>query len=855
MKRVAAILLLLFPLITGWAQSNLIQAEYFFDSDPGMGSAIPIAGFASSATIDVNDIIDVSGLPIGMHTLGIRVMDDNNVWSMTEYIPVFITLASANIISNLTAAEYFFDIDPGMGAGTPITLVSTQNIDLNELFPTSALSLGMHTLNIRIRNEFNEWSMVETIPIFVTKASTLVIEDIDQIEYFFDTDPGIGLATPLVIASSQNIDINDIIPTGTLSIGMHTLNIRIRTSLGEWSLAESVPVFVNQDNLITQLEHFIDSDPGVGAATNISITPPANILDKDIIVPTGPLSFGSHTINVRIGGTTTWGQTESITFDICTGANADFTTANTCIGDPTNFTDASTAVLGGDLYAWDFDNDGSPDDLTTGDVSFTFPIAGTYTPSLAIDRIGCVGYKFSTIEVVDLPTANAGTDITICDTDLVSLSGLIGGSATLATWSSNGSGSFDDLNNPVATYTPSIADISLGTITLSLSASELTATCSNAISQIAVSIIPSPIVVAGIDQSICTTNTSVTANTPSVNETGTWSILSGLATINTPTNENTTITSISTPTVELLWTITNSIVGCTSIDTIMISTNQPITTSSLNSTVDIGQSVNINVQSAASINAGDVLTTTLTSTPTHGDAVVLADGTIDFTPYSDANSTDSFTFRLTNQCSNFDENTASISIVNQAPVINNASFTASTNTLEFAFDLTTLLSDPNNNLDFNSLRIVSQPISGAVAIIDSSGVLIIDYRGISYSGIDELEIEICDLVGVCTVQLITIPNVEVGGENPPIKVFNAVSPNGDGFHDFLEIENIEFYPNNTVIILNRWGDQVFKFQGYNNQDIVFESTTLPAGTYYYHVLSGVDEVNTKTGFFILKLDK
>ena len=182
------------------------------------------------------------------------------------------------------------------------------------------------------------------------------------------------------------------------------------------------------------------------------------------------------------------------------------------------------------------------------------------------------------------------------------------------------------------------------------------------------------------------------------------------------------------------------------------------------------------------------------------------------------------------------------------------SFTPPTGTTTIEFDLTTLISNPNNNLDFSSLRIVTQPLSGALASIDANGVLTIDYTGITFSGNDELQIEICDLVGVCTIQTIVIPNVIVGGKNPPLKVFNAVSPNGDGYHDFLEIENLEFYPDNTVIILNRWGNEVSRYQGYNNQDVVFNLTTLPAGTYHHHVLSGIDAVDPLTGFFLLKYD-
>ncbi|UUC43865.1 DUF7507 domain-containing protein [Flavobacterium cerinum] len=77
-----------------------------------------------------------------------------------------------------------------------------------------------------------------------------------------------------------------------------------------------------------------------------------------------------------------------------------------------------------------------------------------------------------------------------------------------------------------------------------------------------------------------------------------------------------------------------------------------------------------------------------------------------------------------------------------------------------------------------------------------------------------------------------------------INVFNAVSPNGDGSNDILYIAGIECYPNNEVLIFNRWGVQVFETKGYNNNDKVFKgysdgratissSEPLPDGTYFY----------------------
>ena len=77
-----------------------------------------------------------------------------------------------------------------------------------------------------------------------------------------------------------------------------------------------------------------------------------------------------------------------------------------------------------------------------------------------------------------------------------------------------------------------------------------------------------------------------------------------------------------------------------------------------------------------------------------------------------------------------------------------------------------------------------------------------------------------------------------------IEVFNVITPNGDGIHDVLRIENIENYPNNTVKIYNRWGVLVFQTRAYNSSGNVFDGTSegrvtvdqdsrLPVGTYFY----------------------
>ena len=77
-------------------------------------------------------------------------------------------------------------------------------------------------------------------------------------------------------------------------------------------------------------------------------------------------------------------------------------------------------------------------------------------------------------------------------------------------------------------------------------------------------------------------------------------------------------------------------------------------------------------------------------------------------------------------------------------------------------------------------------------------------------------------------------------------VYSEFSPNGDGVNDNFVIGCIDNYPNNNLEIYNRWGNIVYKMNGYNNdwngasngRAIVNDSEDLPEGTYYYKLELG-----------------
>ena len=205
---------------------------------------------------------------------------------------------------NITAFEYFFDTDPGIGLGTAVTPAPSPIItDFNLPISTAALPSGFHTLYIRGRNTGGEWTHTHFRNFYVVPPPPTV--DITQLEYFVDTDPGFGAATqvtgitPSPVLTNIPIDIT----AAAFTPGFHTLYVRGKNGAGEWTHTHFrnfyvVSILPSAD--ISQIEYFVDTDPGVGAATQVTgLTPSATITNLAIDITASAYSVGFHTLYVR----------------------------------------------------------------------------------------------------------------------------------------------------------------------------------------------------------------------------------------------------------------------------------------------------------------------------------------------------------------------------------------------------------------------------------------------------------------------------------------------------------------------------------------------------------------------------
>jgi gliding motility-associated-like protein len=103
--------------------------------------------------------------------------------------------------------------------------------------------------------------------------------------------------------------------------------------------------------------------------------------------------------------------------------------------------------------------------------------------------------------------------------------------------------------------------------------------------------------------------------------------------------------------------------------------------------------------------------------------------------------------------------------------------------------------------------------------------------------------------GCSSTQSITI---QVTEEAVAAKPTNIMSPNGDGVNDKWVIENLDLYPNNEVIVVDRSGRTIYSKKGYDNSwDATLRGLPLSEGTYYYIINYGDGKTPAKKGFITI----
>lgn len=310
--------------------------EYFFDVDPGFGNGTPLPVSPGTDIANLPADLPAASLSKGIHRLVIRSRDNLGAWSLSSikdfYVDAPTPYPESAALTDILAAEYFLDEDPGFGNGTSIPVGPAADIiHLQEAVLTGSLPEGIHRVYVRTQNANGIWSLtsvkewvVITEPAYPNSPEPA--GNILAIEYFVDEDPGFGNGTALPVTPEEQMeDLVVAIPASGYTTGIHTLYIRTKNADGVWSLTTVRDFIIEEDFAYPSLppspsdvvlaEYFIDEDPGFGSANAISI---ASVVDMEGIlqgIDISSYASGIHRLYLRtMNAEAGWSLTHHLDF-------------------------------------------------------------------------------------------------------------------------------------------------------------------------------------------------------------------------------------------------------------------------------------------------------------------------------------------------------------------------------------------------------------------------------------------------------------------------------------------------------------------------------------------------------------
>ena len=273
--------------------ATITGAEYFVDTDPGEGNGTAFQPQDGAFDSEVESILpkdlNVTGLSVGPHLVGVRYKDNNNTWGDVLFQTIHVYDAnpsgsgsggvdgggsggSSVGFATITGAEYFVDTDPGEGSGTAFepqdgAFDSEVEAILPKDLNVTGLSVGPHLVGVRYKDNNNTWGDVlyQTIHVYDANpdatgtgsggtGGTGGFSIIAGAEYFIGEDPGEGNATALqprdgAFDSEVESTLAVNLSLDGYVIGVYLVGVRYKDNNGTWGdvLFKTVEVDVDTD--------------------------------------------------------------------------------------------------------------------------------------------------------------------------------------------------------------------------------------------------------------------------------------------------------------------------------------------------------------------------------------------------------------------------------------------------------------------------------------------------------------------------------------------------------------------------------------------------------------------------------
>jgi hypothetical protein len=458
--------------------------------------------------------------------------------SCQDSIDISLTIynsGGSDLIWNITSTPANVNVIPFPSADTTASADSTL---ITVRLKDTGLSGGTYNYTIKI-NSNDPLTPVVNIPVILTVDTVLPSAPVAS-----DTAICFGQTTPDLIAVGDSIrwysdgalttmvHSGDTFATGETSVGIYTYYVtQTLFSTGCQSIADTVVLQIS-------------TAPGQPTATDTTVCSDATIpslsstgtirkwyADGTLTTllftgnpfstgQTAPGSYNYYVTDSTAGCPASPADTSSLVINQAATVDAGISVDFICEGSP--YTLSGSMGGSASTILWTTSGDGTFDDNTS--------LTATYTPGTTDISNGSVDLTITsndpdgagpcgqvsdliTITIMPAATADAGIDSVICEGSTYTLGGSFGGGASSASWTTSGTGTFNNASSLTATYTPSAADISAEAVKLYLTTNDPAGPCPAVTDSMMLTINLAAVVNAGADTAICTGQTYTLAGT------------------------------------------------------------------------------------------------------------------------------------------------------------------------------------------------------------------------------------------------------------------------------------------------------------------------------------------------------
>ncbi len=247
--------------------------EYWFDSNYESRILTPVS---PSKQATISTLIPANSLVDGLHNFNFRTKDNSGMWSSTLSM-FFYKMTGVNASINRKIVEFEYWFDNNFAGKVKIAISPSENVVLDELVSASELKDGVHTLNIRIKDDSGLWSSPLSQFFYSMPSQSVVSNKIEGFRYWIDND---FLKVNYVQANpaAKNFYLMENLDLSKVPTGKHGIHFQFRDALGFWSsvTTDSIERVAPPVSIEKRLES------GAGLTVQVYPNPTAGMLRVDL---------------------------------------------------------------------------------------------------------------------------------------------------------------------------------------------------------------------------------------------------------------------------------------------------------------------------------------------------------------------------------------------------------------------------------------------------------------------------------------------------------------------------------------------------------------------------------------------